>query len=149
MDKHKHYIMLLINVVLGLVIMYLAMFAMIASGNEFFNNINMFYMALMMAAPMGPIMILTMSSMYQHQAMNIAFHVAFAPVFFAAFFAIRQQALVGDRQFLRSMIPHHSGAILMCRQATLTNPELRTLCGNIIRSQAEEIAQMKSLLDRR
>ena len=149
MDKHKHYIMLLINVVLGLVIMYLAMFAMIASGNEFFNNINMLYMALMMAAPMGPIMILTMSSMYQHQAMNIAFHVAFAAVFFAAFFAIRQQALVGDRQFLRSMIPHHSGAILMCRQATLTNPELRTLCGNIIRSQAEEIAQMKSLLDRR
>ena len=149
MDKHNHYIMLLINVVFGLVIMYLAMFAMIASGNEFFNNINMFYMALMMAAPMGPIMILTMSSMYQHQAMNIAFHVAFAAVFFAAFFAIRQQAFVGDSQFLRSMIPHHSGAILMCRQATLTNPELRTLCANIVRSQADEIALMKGLLDRR
>jgi uncharacterized protein (DUF305 family) len=149
MHKHHHYVTLLINVVLGLAVMYLAMFAMIASGNEFFNNINMFYMALMMAAPMGPIMILTMSSMYQNQAMNIAFHVAFAVIFFAAFFAIRQQAFVGDRQFLRSMIPHHSGAILMCREAKLTNPELRTLCANIIRSQAEEIAQMKGLLDRR
>jgi uncharacterized protein (DUF305 family) len=149
MHKHHHYVTLLINVVLGLAVMYLAMFAMIASRNEFFNNINMFYMALMMAAPMGPIMILTMSSMYQHQAMNIAFHVAFAVIFLAAFFAIRQQAFVGDRQFLRSMIPHHSGAILMCREATLTNPELRTLCANIIRSQAEEIAQMKAILDRR
>jgi uncharacterized protein (DUF305 family) len=149
MHKHNNYVMLVVNVVLGLAVMYVAMFAMVASGNEFFNNINMFYMALMMAAPMGPIMILTMSSMYPHKAMNMAFHAGFAVLFIAAFFAIRQQALVGDRQFLRSMIPHHSGAILMCRQATLTNPELRTLCGNIIRSQAEEIAQMKSLLDRR
>ena len=26
---------------------------------------------------------------------------------------IRQQAAITDRQFLRSMIPHHAGAILM------------------------------------
>jgi uncharacterized protein (DUF305 family) len=26
------------------------------------------------------------------------------------------QGAVGDDQFLRSMIPHHSGAILMCEQ---------------------------------
>lgn len=149
MHTHNNYVMLTVNVVLGLAVMYVAMFAMIASGNEFFNNINMFYMSLMMAAPMGPIMILTMSPMYPHKAMNIAFHVGFTVIFIAAFFAIRQQALVGDRQFLRSMIPHHSGAILMCRQATLTNPELRTLCATIIRSQAEEIAQMKTLLEQR
>lgn len=148
MHKHHHYVTLLINVVLGLAVMYLAMFAMIASGNEFFNNINMFYMALMMAAPMGPIMILTMSSMYQHQAMNIAFHVAFAVIFLAAFFAIRQQAFVGDRQFLRSMIPHHSGAILMCEEAKLTDPELRQLCGEIIQAQKQEIDQMKRIMAR-
>ncbi len=34
------------------------------------------------------------------------------------------QAGIGDKEFLRSMIPHHSGAILMCEQATLTDPEM-------------------------
>ena len=56
----------------------------------------------------------------------------------AAFFAaIRQQAAVSDRQFLRSMIPHHSGAILMCRESTIVDNELRALCDTIIASQQE------------
>ena len=44
------------------------------------------------------------------------------------------------------MIPHHSGAVLMCREAELSDPELRTLCQQIIRNQREEIAQMKAIL---
>ena len=45
-----------------------------------------------------------------------------------AYGAMRTQAAVGDRQFLRSMIPHHSGAVLMCQQASLSDPEIRALC---------------------
>ena len=51
-----------------------------------------------------------------------------------------------DTAFLRSMIPHHSGAILMCQEASVSNPELVQLCGNIIKSQREEIDQMKRML---
>lgn len=61
---------------------------------------------------------------------------------------MRTQGLVGDRQFLRSMIPHHSGAILMCEQASIWDPELKLLCGNIITSQKQEIDQMKAMLAR-
>ncbi len=61
---------------------------------------------------------------------------------------MRTQGLVGDRQFLRSMIPHHSGAILMCEQASIRDPELKSLCGNIITSQKQEIDQMKAMLAR-
>ena len=46
------------------------------------------------------------------------------------------------------MIPHHSGAILMCREASLRDPELKTLCQDIIRSQQQEIEQMKGILAR-
>lgn len=46
------------------------------------------------------------------------------------------------------MIPHHSGAFLMCREASLTDPEIINLCREIVRSQESEIAQMKALLRR-
>jgi uncharacterized protein (DUF305 family) len=59
---------------------------------------------------------------------------------------IRQQTLVSDRQFLRSMIPHHAGAILMCRQAPIADPEIQRLCTTIISSQQAEIDQMKAKL---
>lgn len=48
------------NMLLSLVIMYFVMFTMIYSLGEFYNNLNMFYMALMMAAPMGALMLLMM-----------------------------------------------------------------------------------------
>lgn len=44
------------------------------------------------------------------------------------------------------MIPHHAGAILMCREASLKDPQLVALCAKIIKSQREEIIQMKAML---
>ncbi len=55
------------------------------------------------------------------------------------------QAGIGDKEFLRSMIPHHSGAILMCEQATLTDPEIKALCRGIVDGQRQEIAQMEAI----
>jgi uncharacterized protein (DUF305 family) len=69
-------------------------------------------------------------------------------VFAGAFTLIRTQTTIGDTAFLRSMIPHHSGAILMCREASIRDPEIKALCGQIIRSQAQEIDQMKAILAR-
>jgi uncharacterized protein (DUF305 family) len=46
------------------------------------------------------------------------------------------------------MIPHHSGAILMCGRAGIQDAELRKLCSGIIESQADEIRQMKEILAR-
>lgn len=68
-------------------------------------------------------------------------------VIFAGCFAlIRTQTTIGDREFLRSMIPHHSGAILMCANAHLENPEVKALCREIIASQRREIDRMKVML---
>jgi uncharacterized protein (DUF305 family) len=55
---------------------------------------------------------------------------------------------VGDVQFLKSMIPHHAGAVLMCEQAPIEDGAVRELCKSIIASQQEEIAQMKGMLAR-
>jgi uncharacterized protein (DUF305 family) len=64
----------------------------------------------------------------------------------AFWFAIREQTAIADDQFLKSMIPHHAGAILMCEKASLANRETKELCRSIIASQQAEIDQMKAML---
>ena len=147
----SHYRMLGLNLVISLIIMYFVMFTMIWSLGDFFNNLNMFYMALMMAMPMGILMLLMMGTMYSDKRFNLLLYGFFALVFILAFWAMRTQAVVGDRQFVRAMIPHHSGAILMCNRASIQDAELRDLCFSpegIIASQMREIAQMKAFLAR-
>jgi uncharacterized protein (DUF305 family) len=55
---------------------------------------------------------------------------------------------IGNKDFLRSMIPHHSGAILMCNEASITDPEIVALCRAIVQSQEQESAQMEAILVR-
>lgn len=140
--------MLALNLGLSAVIMYLVMFSMIDTLGEFYNNINTVYMVLMMVAPMGVLMLLMMGSMYANKKLNLVLHGVFVALFVLGFAGMRTQLAVGDTQFLRSMIPHHSGAILMCREAQLSDPEIVALCGQIQRSQREEIDQMKRILER-
>jgi uncharacterized protein (DUF305 family) len=145
----RHYIMFGLNMLLSTIIMYLVMFEMIWSWGEFVQNINFFYMALTMAMPMGMLMLFMMGSMYPDKRLNLILYAVMAVLFVGAFAAVRTQALVGDKQFVRSMIPHHSGAILMCEKATLEDPELQSLCrDNIVPSQKQEVEQMKRLLER-
>ena len=61
---------------------------------------------------------------------------------------IRRQVAIGDVQFLKSMIPHHASAILMCKQAPIDALEIKHLCQAIISSQQSEIDQMKAMLAR-
>jgi uncharacterized protein (DUF305 family) len=59
---------------------------------------------------------------------------------------IRDQTAITDKQFLRSMIPHHAGAILMCEEAAIRNRKIKELCAAIVSSQQPEIDQMKAIL---
>jgi len=149
MSPRGPYLMLSANLLVSAVIMYFVMFTMIWSVGDLFHNLNTFYMALMMVTPMGMLMLAMMGSMYRNARLNGALHAGFVLVFVLSFYAMRDQSLVGDRQFLRSMIPHHSGAILMCERAAIDDAEIRDLCAGIIASQAREIEQMKAILARR
>lgn len=142
------YTSLALQTVISGIIMYLVMFVMIDSLDSFYNNLNMLYMTLMMVAPMVVLMILAMRHMFPSKAANAAI-VALAALAFAGSFAlIRTQTTIGDRAFLRSMIPHHSGAILMCREASISDPEVKRLCGQIVDSQQREIDEMRGMLTR-
>jgi uncharacterized protein (DUF305 family) len=142
------YASLALQTVVGGIIMYLVMFVMIDNLGSFYNNLNMFYMTLMMVAPMVVLMILAMRHMFPSKAANIALLIGAVVIFAGSFALIRTQATIGDRQFLRSMIPHHSGAVLMCGKLHAKDPEIVALCGEIIKSQRREIDQMKVILNR-
>lgn len=147
----KHYRMLVLNVLISAVLMYVLMFSMIWSGNDFVQNINFIYMALIMAMPMGVLMLIMMGPRCPNKAWNIGLYAGFGLVFLLSFVATRDQTLVGDKQFVRSMIPHHSGALLMCREAAIRDAEVRELCfkpNGIVESQTREIEQMNRILAR-
>jgi uncharacterized protein (DUF305 family) len=131
------------------IIMYLVMFVMIDRLSSFYNNLNMFYMTLMMVSPMVVLMVLAMRDMFPSKRLNTLLLLGSTVAFFGSFALIRTQTTIGDTAFLRSMIPHHSGAILMCEQAKLSDPEVRQLCSGIITGQKSEIDQMKQILKRK
>lgn len=133
---------------LSFVAMYVLMYAMVDRLGNAVPNINQFYMAGLMTAPMAILEILLMARMYPDKRKNTTILLLGAVVLAACWFGIRAQAGVGDRQFLKSMIPHHAGAILMCEQASLTQPDVKALCDGIVKAQEEEIARMRALLAR-
>ena len=66
-DQHgMQYARLGIMTVLSFIAMYLFMFAMIDTLGNFYNNINMAYMAVLMAAPMVIFEIVVMRAMYKN-----------------------------------------------------------------------------------
>jgi hypothetical protein len=137
---------LLLMIVLSFVAMYVLMYAMVNSFANVYMNVNQVYMAGLMAAPMGLIELVLMRTMYRNKRLNatvIAGSLVALTVFWTS---IRQQTIVSDEQFLRSMIPHHAGAILMCEEAPIQDAEIRTLCKGIVSSQRAEIDQMKAKL---
>lgn len=144
----RPYLMFWLNMLLGLAVMYIVMFSMIDGWIDFRNNLNMFYMAVTMWAPMGIFMLATMPGMFPDRRANVALYVAFALLTAGSLWATRNQSAIDDRQFIASMVPHHSGAILMCREADLSDPELVSLCAAIARAQREEIQQMGRIAER-
>jgi uncharacterized protein (DUF305 family) len=136
--KHMHYYHLLVMAVLSFLAMYVLMHSMVNAFSNVYANYNQFYMAGLMTAPMVLIELIVMRSMHQDKRLNTAI-IAISLVALAGFFLMtRQQTAIGDKQFLRSMIPHHAGA----RKLPSRTPN----CQRILTSQQSEIDQMKRKL---
>jgi hypothetical protein len=155
MDKHGHkgktnlrnsYVRFLIMAVLSVLFMYILMYAMVDVPGNIYLNFNQLYMAVFMAVPMVALEFSLMGMMYRNKRLNLLFAGLGVVLFSVCFIFIRRQTAISDRQFLRSMIPHHGGAILMCEQAAIGDPEIRDLCRRIRESQQAEIDWMKAKL---
>lgn len=120
---------LLVMTTLSYAAMYGLMYSMVSGIDSVYLNINNAYMAGLVAAEMLVIELQVMRSMYRNRLLYALLVVAGIAALAILWLFTREQTAVQDHQFLRSMIPHHSGAIPMCRQQ-------------------REIDQMKDLLSR-
>jgi uncharacterized protein (DUF305 family) len=142
----SHYRLLLLMTVMSFVAMYVLMYAMVDTLENVHMNLNQFYMAGLMAASMVIMEVGLMSGMYENKRLNVAIIGAGMVALAGFWILVRQQTAISDRQFLRSMIPHHAGAILMCTKAPIEDAEIRSLCANIVSGQQSEIDQMTAKL---
>lgn len=144
----NHYVHLALMAGLSFIAMFILMYAMVDVFGNVYSSLNQVYMAGLMTAPMIVIELILMHMMYHNKMLNAVLFVGSIVAGGLFFAAIRQQTLIGDKQFLRSMIPHHAGAILMCNESEIQDPEIKKLCEQIATGQKEEIAQMKRILAR-
>jgi|TARA_Y100000782_G_C10116397_1_gene236739 uncharacterized protein (DUF305 family) len=105
------------------------------------------WMALLMGAVMAVIMLSFMLNMYKKKRVNIAIYIGSLVVFALTLWIIRSQATVGDAEYMKAMIPHHSIAIMTSERAQITDPRVRKLADEIIAAQRREIAEMKYLIN--
>jgi hypothetical protein len=132
--------------VISFLIMYGVMFLNVDKSADIYLSRTRFYLSLLMVAPMVILMLTMMHRMYPNKRWNKIIRISAAAVFALALLLLRTQTFIGDRQYMKAMIPHHSSAIMTSRHADIKDPELKQLSEQIIRSQEAEIEVMKKLL---
>lgn len=134
-------------IVFSFIAMYILMYAMVDRFENALPNLNQLYMAGLMTAAMVVIEMWLMWSMYRNRKLNAVIIAIGFVALAGCWCAIRWQTAISDTQFLKSMIPHHAGAVLMVKEAELSDPEVKKLAKDIIEAQEKEIAFMKRKIE--
>ena len=138
----------LLMILISFIFMFGIMFLNIVELNHFYISVNRIYMALLMVSAMAVIMMGMMYNMYPDKNKNNWIMIAGVILFSFTLAGIRTQTPIGDVQYMKGMIPHHSSAILTSENANIKDPEVRKLADGIIEAQKKEIAEMKAVLKR-
>lgn len=128
------------------VVMYLTNFTMINDPKDAIFNLNYTYMNILMMSLMIFIDIQTMGTTY-NKKLNKFIQIGSIFIAIVSFYFIRNQTFVNDKEFLKSMIPHHSSGVLMAKKILkrTKNEEIKKLAENIIKTQEQEINKMNKL----
>ena len=133
-----------ITMLISFFIMYFVMFLNVDKAEHYHTSLTRIYMALLMVAPMAVVMMLTMGKMYPNKRTNAVIILAGVLLFVLVLTGLRTQTPIGDIQYMKAMIPHHSSAIMVSKHADIKDPEVKKLSEQIIQSQEKEIAEMEA-----
>lgn len=147
MEKNN-YQKFLLMLSISFVVMYAVMFLNVDRFDHIYLSITRVYMALLMVSAMAVLMLALMSKMYPNKKLNRIIHGSAVVVFVLSLLFLRTQVGVGDRQYMKAMIPHHSSAILTSKNASIEDPEVKDFSKQIIETQKTEITQMEEALKR-
>ena len=128
-------------------IMFFLMYQLVYELDHATFSLNRLVASLVMGAVMTVVMLAFMWPMYRGRGTKVAVLTVGILSAGALLYVNRSQALIGDVEFMESMIPHHSIAINNARRAEISDPRVRELANGIITSQVREIEEMKLLLE--
>ena len=131
----------------SVVAMFFLMYQLIYSFDHATFSLNRLVASLVMGCIMTLIMLGFMWPMVKGKATKMAVLVGAVLVGAGILVINRGQALIGDEQFMKSMIPHHSIAINNARKSDIRDPRVQRLANQIIESQVREIGEMKWLVE--
>lgn len=134
--------------ILSFFMMYAVMYLNVDQLDHIYLNITRLYMTLLMVSLMALLMLGIMKMMYKNTKLNTIIVLSSIAVFTLALIGVRTQTPIGDVQYMKGMIPHHSIAIMTSKHAHLKDPEVKKLAQSIIDAQEKEIAEMKRILAR-
>lgn len=140
----KFGLMMLVSFIMMYGIMFLNVFQL----DHVMLSTTRTYMTLLMVAPMAIAMLLFMWKMYKNTKTNYAIIGMSVLVFCVSLYGLRTQTPIGDVQWMKAMIPHHSSAILTSSNAHFEDAEVQLLANDIIAAQEKEIAEMKAMIKR-
>jgi hypothetical protein len=147
-SKNNPYQKFAIIMAVSFVIMYSVMFLNVEAFSHIFNSITRFYMTTLMIAAMAITMLLFMWKMYPNRKINLGIIAFSAMTFFGTLYLLRTQTFIGDIQYMKAMIPHHSSAIMTSSNVDFKDPAVKKLAEEIIIAQEKEIKQMNDMIDR-
>ncbi len=133
--------------VISFLLMYAIMFLNVDEADHVYINMTRFYMTILMICAMAILMVAMMSMMYPNKRKNAVIITSSIVVFVLAFFGVHKQVGIGDVQYMKGMIPHHSIAIMTSENAHIKDARVRKLADGIIKTQKKEIAEMKAMID--
>jgi hypothetical protein len=131
----------------AMVVMYGVMFVSSYEWGHVRWSESRLFMALTMGGAMGLVMLAWMLNMYRNAKMNLAIFAASVVLLAVGAFLDRRQVTVGDTSFNRSMIPHHSMAIIRAERAQIKDVRVCELAVKISEAQRREILEMDWLID--
>ena len=143
MSYARYFAMIATSVVVMFALMYLNSYEVLGHARL---SVQRIYMAVMMGAAMMGIMLGYMFSMYKNKKANAAIIVGALVILASAIWLMRNQAMIGDIEYMQGMIPHHSIAILTSERATHNDLRVQELAEEIIAAQRREIAEMEWLV---
>lgn len=134
-------------IVASVIAMFFLMYQLVYSWDHATFSMNRLVSSFVMGTVMTLIMLGFMWNMYKGMTTKVAVAVAALVLGIILLVVNRNQTLIGDEDFMKSMIPHHSIAINNARKSDIRDPRVKALADEIIESQVREIAEMKWLLN--
>ena len=135
--------------VASFIIQYTIMSAIMTNSlDNIYNSLGKIYMSTIMALLMGLVEV----TMYDYSMDTISYNYYIIITVFLLFFIniYKKQIFVGDIEYIKEMIEHHSMALQTSSRILekTNNLEIRQLAQNIRDSQKEEIEIMKKMLNK-